>query len=230
MKHAFFRFGIALALFAAMPAPAHAQFGKLGDAIKKKTKEVGADAIGKEDPKKDESTSSAKPSSQMPITAEVLENFTKGLNAESAKRSIYVKRQECAQSSVQSLEYMHILAAEGEAMGKQLNDNMTDAQKSAAMMKAGEEMQKNQTAWLVKKCGPDVGQMDASTLEAAGAETAGFTQVQYGLLKERITVYCDAVAHSSDTPSNSRMVFTADEMATLKPRCGALLQTLKKNT
>jgi hypothetical protein len=228
MKHPIFQLGLALALFAAVPAPAHAQFGKLGDAVKKKAKEVGAQAIGKEEPKKEENTSSARPSTQMLITSDVLDNFAKGLTAESAKRNDYVKREQCSQSAIQSNEYMQMMAAQGEEMGKQMKDDMTDAQKTAVMMKAGEEMQKKQLAFLVKKCGPVVERVESSALDSIGAAATGYTPAQYGSLKERITAYCDAVAHGSDTSSNHSMAFTEAEMAALKPRCAALGAQLKR--
>lgn len=228
MKHALARFGIALALCTAASSPAHAQFGKLGDAVKKKAKEVGNQAIGKEEPKKEETTSASRPSIQMLITTDVLDNFAKGLTAETTSRGLYVKRQQCEQSSIQSNEYMQMMAAQGEEMGKQMKDDMTDAQKTAVMMKAGEEMQKKQLAFVAKKCGPVVERMESSALDSIGAAATGYTPAQYGSLKERITAYCDAVAHGSDTPGNHSMAFTDEEMAALKPRCAALGAQLKR--
>jgi hypothetical protein len=234
MKHSIFRVGIALALCSVAPATAHAQFGKLGDAVKKKAKEVGAQAIGKEEPKKEEATATSTPTSrpptQMLITSEVLDNFSKGLNAASVRRTAYAKRKQCEQSSITSPEYMQIMAAQGEDMEKQLKDNMTDAQKNAVIMKIGEEMQKKQIAFVTKKCGPALESYGTFAEDSIGAATAGYTASQYSMLKERIIAYCDAVAHGSDTPSDRRLAFTDEEMAALKPRCAALSAQLKRNS
>jgi hypothetical protein len=118
---------------------------------------------------------------------------------------------------------------QGTAMGDKIKDNMTDAQKMAIINGAALDMQKNQSAFLLKKCGPPVKEVSGETIETAGVEASGFNASQYGMLKERITAYCEAVARGSDTPSNSRFVFTAAETQALKPRCSAFLPSLKNS-
>ena len=224
MKRTFYGLGLALAAFTLAPVPAHAQLGKLGDAVKKKAKQA---VVGKDDPKPAESSGAS--SSQVTITPEVLDRFAKGLSTETQQRSAYVKYDACKKSSATSPEYQQVMMAQGQAMSAKLKDNMTDAQKMAVINGAALDMQKTQDAFLVKKCGAPVKEVSGELIETAGVDASGFNSSQYGMLKERITAYCEAVAHGSDTPSNSRIVFTAAEMQTLKPRCSAFLPSLRNN-
>jgi hypothetical protein len=64
--------------------------------------------------------------------------------------------------------------------------------------------------------------------ERIAAETSSFSHSQYARLKERVLPYCLARAKGSDTPSDARLVYTDEEMAAMRPRCAALLVTLKK--
>lgn len=224
MRPTFLRIAVVLTLGVSISAPAQAQFGKLGDAVKKKAKEA---VTGKEDPKPAAAPAAAP---QLAISADVLDRFTKGLTAEAVRRGAYVKRDECAQSSVQSPEYMTMLAAQGEDMSTRIKDNMTDAQKTAEMSKIGQEMLVKQHDFVAKKCGPEFPPASTGSFETVGSGASGFSVLQYAELKERITAYCEAVARGSDTPANSRIVFTVTETQAMRPRCSGLISALKKNT
>lgn len=226
MRKVFLRTGILAVLALSTPMPAHAQFGKLGDAIKKKAKEVGADAVAKKDePAKRPVTP---PAAQLAITTTVLDRLTKSLNTENGNRSAYVKRQNCSESAIQSPDYMTFVMSPAGGM-KKIPDNLTDAQKMAALTQMGEVMQQKQLEFLVRKCGPVVEELEGPELASAAATSGGFSVDEYALLKERVASYCEAVARGSDTPSDTRLIFAADEMATMKPRCTALLASLKRN-
>lgn len=228
MKHTFLRITVVLALGVSISTPAHAQFGKLGDAVKKKAKEA---VTGKEDPKPAAAPAAAPPAApQLAISADVLDRFTKGITAEAARRGAYVKREKCAQSSVQGTDYMKMLAAQGEDMSTRIKDNMTDAQKTAEMSKIGQELEVKQHDFVAKKCGPEFPPASTASFETVGSDASGFSVLQYAELKERITAYCEAVARGSDTPANSRIVFTVTETQAMRPRCSGLMSALKKNT
>ncbi|MGH9419256.1 MAG: hypothetical protein ACRD3J_04720, partial [Thermoanaerobaculia bacterium] len=111
MKRTLYGLGLALAAFTLAPAPAHAQFGKLGDAVKKKAKQA---VVGKDDPK----PTAAAPAPAAPmvaINADVLDRFTKGITAEAGKRDAYEKRDKCSQAALQTPEYLQLMTAEGRA-------------------------------------------------------------------------------------------------------------------
>lgn len=224
MRPTFLRIAVVLTLGVSISAPAHAQFGKLGDAVRKKAKEAVA---GKEDPKRAAASSPSR--SQLLITSAVLDQFAKGLSVEAQQRNGYVKYDACGQTALQSPDFQRVMAAQGKAMGEKIKHNMTDAQQMAVMNGAALDIQKVQSDFLLKKCGPPMKQVSGDIAETAGVEASGFTTSQYGMLKERITAYCEAVARGSDTPSDSKLTFTAGEMQALKPRCSAFLPSLRNS-
>ncbi|MGH9418872.1 MAG: hypothetical protein ACRD3J_02770, partial [Thermoanaerobaculia bacterium] len=118
----------------------------------------------------------------------------------------------------------------GRAMGAKLQGNLTEAQKNAVITQMGEDALVKQGEFLAKRCGPDIPQPGTAGFDNMGSTVSGFSVAQYAELKERITAYCQAVAHGSDTPADSRIMFTAAETQAMRPRCTALLSGLEKNT
>lgn len=219
---------LSLALVAMVPASAHAQFGSIGDRLKKKAKEA---VLGK-DEKKDESSSatsssSGRTSSRIEITSNVLDRFLKGLAAEQSKREALVKRASCVKQAQSTPEYMNVMASEAPAIEKITDSNMSDEKKMAEMQRIGAVLEKKEAAFMEQKCGAEVERMNQSEYEAIGAEAGGFTAGQYAILKERIHPFCESAAKGGSGGVN--LVFTEAEVAAITPRCSALLPAIKKS-
>lgn len=236
---------VGLAFMALATSPAEAQFGGLKNAIKKKAAEIVTEkALGKD------ADSSAKPGSaapaateatvagpaaprvrvptQLEITSDMVTKFTTGLNAEVALRQRIVKRDACTTALASSQESMTILTQFGPALGKISDSKMSDDQKMAELNRVSAEMDAKKVALEVKHCGPVIEVKEDSGMEGVGAAAAGLTQPQYSVMKERIAPFCMALAKGSDQPANSRLILTDAEKTALKPRCSALLVSLKK--
>ncbi|HZK78370.1 MAG TPA: hypothetical protein VFC35_05630 [Gemmatimonadaceae bacterium] len=233
---------VGLALMALITSPAEAQFGGLKNAIKKKAAEVVTEKVLGKD-----ADSSAKPGSgapaatvagpaaprvrvptQLEITSDMVTKFTTGLNAEVALRQRIVKRDACTTAFASSQESMTILTQYGPALEKISDSKMSDDQKMAELNRISAEMDAKKVALEVKHCGPVIEVNEDSGMEGVGAAAAGLTQPQYSIMKERIAPFCMALAKGSDQPANSRLILTDAEKTALKPRCSALLVSLKK--
>ena len=235
----FFRIGLSLALIAVVPFQAHAQFGGIGKAIKKKAVDAVLGKEGKDTAKTADSSpssneSSSSPSARTPIriaiTSDVIDKFLVGLSAEQSKRSVVVKRNACVRAAQGTTEFMNVMAASGPELEKISNSNMSDDKKMAEMQRISAGMKARQDSFETKKCGPEVETMTDVQYEGIGAEAAGFTQPQYGMLKERIAPYCQAIAKGASAPADARLAYTDDEMQAIKPKCAALLVAIKKTT
>ena len=90
-------------------------------------------------------------------------------------------------------------------------------------------------------CGPDPGRTgekkedaaDVRKAEKTAAESNGFTVRQYAVLKERVTPLClsdpvppDPKGQKVKGQGNAYLVYTAAEVAALRPRCDALIKLL----
>ena len=219
-----FRIGLSLALVAGLPVSAHAQFGSIGDRIKKKAKEA---VLGKDEKSTGSSESAAASSpARIAITTDVLDRFVKGLAAEQAKRDVVVKRANCVRQAQQSSEYMNLMASQGPELEKISNSNMSDDKKMAELQRIGAVLKEKEDAYMEKKCGPAAERLEQVEYEGVGAEAGGFTGIQYGMLKERIQPFCESAAKGGS--GDASLVFTDEEVAAIKPRCAALLPAIKK--
>jgi hypothetical protein len=125
---------------------------------------------------------------------------------------------------------MNVMAASGPELEKISNSNASDDKKMAEMQRVSAGIKARQDSFEVKKCGPEVEAMTDVQYEGIGAEAAGFTQPQYGMLKERITPYCQAIAKGGSAPADARLVYTDEEMQAIKPKCSVLLVAIKKTS
>lgn len=234
------RVATALVLASTISTPAEAQLGKLGSAIKKKAKEAASDAVlGKEETKQAESAPAAKgstpatakapaPPVRVAIDSDVIDRMMKGMAAESAKRQVKVTYDACEKTAGSSQEFMSLMQSFGPQMEKANDDKLSDQQKMEAAQRLAVDMEKKQKAFLEKRCGVEPGEMTVGQYEVFGAAAAGLTRPQYGMLKERIAPFCTAAAKGGSVPANAQLVYTDEEMAALRPRCTALLASIKK--
>lgn len=63
--------------------------------------------------------------------------------------------------------------------------------------------------------------------DAVGAQAGGFTPRQYFVLKARLRPFCDAVAAGQMPPNDLKLSYMPTEAMAIRPRCAALLPTLK---
>jgi hypothetical protein len=123
---------------------------------------------------------------------------------------------------------MNLLMSFTAQLGKAGDEKLTPEQQMAELTRINEEMEAKRKEMEVKRCGEAAETMTPIQYEAVGAEAGGFTQPQYGLLKEQFAPFCSAAAKGEGLPPNSTLVFTEDEMTAMRPRCTALLASLKK--
>jgi hypothetical protein len=232
----FLMFAAAFALTSAFATPAHAQLGKIGGAIKKKAKEAAADAAGvKEESKPAASTAAgttaaAKPAASPPvaINSDAIDRMIKGMAAEATRRETAAKYPACEEATLKSAEVNSILMSAGPELEKIQDDKqLSDAQKNEQVMRVVEGIDKKKEEIVLRRCGVKV-EISVAQFEEAGAAEAGFTRVQYGTLKERIAPFCTAAAKGGSVPPNSKYVYTEEEIAAMRPRCAALLASLKR--
>jgi len=236
---------VGLAFMALIASPAEGQFGGLKNAIKKKAAEAVAEKVLGKDADSSAKTGSAAPGTtdatlaspaaprvkaptQLEITSDMVTKFTTGLNAEVKLRQSIVKHNACTNDWANSPEAMALLTQFGPAMEKISNSSMSDNQKAAELNRVSAEMEAKKAASELKRCGPVIEVKEDNAIEGVGAAAAGFTQPQYSIMKERIAPFCIALAKGSDQPANSRLILTDAEKTALKPRCSALLVSLKK--
>ena len=226
-------------------SPAEAQFGGLKNAIKKKAAEAVAEKVLGKDADSSAKPGTAAPAAtdaslatpaaprvkaptQLEITSEMVTKFTTGLNAEVALRQSIVKHDACTNDWSNSADAMTLLTQFGPAMEKITNSSMSDNQKMAELNRVSAEMEAKKVASELKRCGPEIQVKEDTSIEGVGAAAAGLTQPQYSIMKERIAPFCMALVKGSDQPANSRLILTDAEKTVLKPRCSALLVSLKK--
>jgi len=244
---ALFRIALAVAVSISVSSPAEAQLGRVGGAIKKKAKEAVGDKAaevvgGKEEAKPAAAGTNAAPApapankvaAQAPAPSLVIDNavltrFAKSLDVETARRTGVKKRAACINKAGQGPEMMQVLMEMGPEADKiQNSKTLSDAQKVAEVQRMIVAMEEKQKAVEVKLCGPVMEEMYIPQHEKIAGEANGFTQQEYAKLKERIAPYCLARERGSDTPADTRLAYTEDEMVAMRPRCAALMTVFKQ--
>ena len=234
---------LSLALVLSIATPAEAQLGRIGGAIKKKAGEKVSETVGgkEKEPEKTvappntgsvatPSPTTAAPAAPVAVTIDddVLTRFGKSLDLEISRRSIVVKRAACVDKVASSQEAMDLVMWISGEQDKIQDSKQSDEKKQDAVKQLVTDMERKKEELEVKKCGAAVPESTIPAHEKVAAEAGGFSHPQYAGLKERILPYCNARAKGSDTPSNAKLVYTEAEMIAMRPRCTALLATLKK--
>jgi hypothetical protein len=141
--------------------------------------------------------------------------------------------QECQQGAMIGPEYAQLMEEYKAAISGQAKD-------SPAARKAANEMMAKLAAMIETACGPDPGRAatkevsaDLRKAEKAAAEGNGFTVRQFAVLKERVTPLCLSDPSPPDPSGlkikgqgNAYLVYTAAEVAALRPRCDAFIKLL----
>ena len=179
----------------------------------------------------------------LPMTPENLDRLSRGLAAEEAARKAVAEKAPKTKSPAEYDQCRTGVLTGPDAM-KLMSDFEAASKKhkgdSAALVKSAEEMQKGLDALVEKRCGPspsvsrpDVSKRQREIAEAA-AKDAGLTPRQYAILKERVAPLCalGEVPVGPDgakikAPGGAFWVYSASEVAALKPRCAALMQALR---
>jgi hypothetical protein len=234
----------ALLLVALVVVPDRVQSQGLGGLIKKKAIE----AVKGKEPKKDEGQTVAKDNGPItsqfekecgPLTADAVDRFLKGMEAELAQRVEFDRKRSAAKpdEEVRACE-------QKEAMGpealKLMQRGMTEGTPVAQLQKAMEQNRTDLGAYILKKCGEPVskyGQFDSNAAAQAGAKAAGMSDECYGQFKEVALFFCKGLtAEQQKTATdqgirvpgkgNGVWVYTADEAKALAPRCGQLVRQI----
>jgi len=141
--------------------------------------------------------------------------------------------QECQQGVMIGPEYAQLMEEYKAATTGQARD-------SAASRKASSEMMAKLASMIETTCGPDPGRAatkevstDLRKAEKTAAEGNGLTVRQYAVLKERVTPLClsdpvppDPKGLRIKSQGNAYLVYTAAEVAALRPRCDAFVKLL----
>jgi len=186
--------------------------------------------------------------SVLEITPTVLDRLAKALAAELAARKSASSAaaeptptgqrtpkeyEECQQAMMRGPEYAQLAQEYGAAaQGKQ---------KDAKAREAADELMAKLAALTEKTCGPDpavaAGKQNLANrlreAEKAAAGAYGFTVRQFAVLKERVSPLClsDPAPPSPDGLrvkgyGSATFVYTASEVAALRPRCDAFVKLL----
>ncbi len=187
------------------------------------------------------------------ITPEALDRLAKALAAEEAARKALAgpaaaarlkpqqtppkskkEYQECRQGVMIGPDYARLMQEYDTAVAGQPKD-------SAAVRSAGSEMMAKLAELIEATCGPDPGRpadqrkvaADVRKAEKTAAESNGFSVRQYAVLKERVTPLClsdpvppDPRGLKLKAEGRAFLVYTAAEVAALRPRCDAFLKLL----
>jgi hypothetical protein len=181
---------LVLTLAASCPYVAHAQFGGLGDRLKKKATQM---VSGKPAAPAAQATDTTEPevrdTNVVAITAEVLARFETGLRAEDVRR----KEVEAKLREVKKPDDFRTCEGEFEmsAQGQKLAAVVLAASDDNA--KVTEAIQKRHDA-LVARCGHDPSDYEykrslQASIPIAGAAPAQLSQRQYAILRERVQAF-----------------------------------------
>lgn len=228
---------LALVIGSALPLPASPQVGGL---IKKKLKQtIEQTRVGNDTATTASVTRARGPTFDevtLEITPPLLDRFEKGVTAEAAARKDVDRQvakflptdafEECQQSLMRTPEAQ---TAYREYAG------MLKGTDQEAMRKASEWYAQRLAEITRPKCGPSPSEaeiMKGDLLrgpEKVGQTTAGLTERQYAVLKERILPFCTAAGASGpgDLRIDGGYVYTTAEMEALRPRCAKLLPALR---
>lgn len=230
-----------LTLLLVPAAPAEAQIGGIAKKARQKVSEAVTGQPQPQAATQEEASTSPYGESVLEMTPAVLDRFERALAAEEAQRQEVERRVAELPTSEAYQQCMVQLMMSPD--GQRLNEAMMDkaaaysadpgnAEASAAYQRAQDEY----TAAIHERCGTNPDEFEVSELpalldaaEAAGWEAGGFTDVQYGILKERVTPLCGVA--DSVGPGELRLpgmgqnifwVYSALEVESLLPRCSAL--------
>ncbi|MGD1147969.1 MAG: hypothetical protein ABR961_08475 [Thermoanaerobaculaceae bacterium] len=185
--------------------------------------------------------------SLLEITKETLDRFAKGLADEEEARKVVAtatpkpaprmtktEYDACQQSLMTTPEYMQLAQEYAGSVSAHPKD-------ATAARDAAQELMSKLGAMIEKTCGPDPSRSNekldtANRLreaETKAAESNGFTLRQYAVLKERVTPLClsdpvppDPAGLKLKGQGNALLVYTAAEVAALRPRCEAFVKLL----
>ncbi|MBZ5589167.1 MAG: hypothetical protein LAO05_11450 [Acidobacteriia bacterium] len=183
------------------------------------------------------------------ITPGTLDRFAKALAAEESSRKTVAAKvatpkpqpqktkkeyQECRQGVMAGPEYAQLMQEYAAAASGQ-------SKNTSAAHKAGSDMMAKLAALIETTCGTDPGRSNEKKdvtgelrrTEKAAAESNGFTLRQYAILKERVTPLClsdpvppDPAGLKLKGQGSASFVYTAAEVAALRPRCDAFVRLL----
>ncbi len=186
--------------------------------------------------------------SLLEMTPDTLARFGKALASEEGARGQLVAAADAAEATQKQREQQFaecqmrlIMSPEYQNVMQEMSEVMKNAKPSASWQQAMQEVTAKQEALQEKACGPDPSR-DATAAdtasrlreaEAKAAKENGFTPRQYAVLKERISPLCLAdpappgvgVVKVPASAGNF-YVYTAAEVAALRPRCPAFTKLL----
>jgi len=225
--------------------PGRVQSQGLGGLIKKKAIE----AVKGNDPKKDDAQTVAKDNGPItsqfetecgPVTADAVDRFLKGMEAELAQRVDFDRQRSAAKpdAEVRACEQKEAMGPEALRL---MQRGMTEGASNAQLQKAMEQNQADLMAHVHKTCGEPASkyaEFDANAARQAGAKAAGMTDACYNKFKEFALYFCKALtAEQQKTATdqgirvpgkgNGVWVYTADEGKALAPRCSQLVRQIE---
>jgi hypothetical protein len=211
---------LVLVLALSCPLVARAQFGGLGDRLKKKATQMVTGKPAAPATTAEEAAQAEAPDTNIvAITAEMLARFETGLRAEDVRR----KEVETALRSLKTrqeysqCEMDYFVSPEGQ----KLMEDMAAAGQDQAKL---DVIVKRRAAALVARCGHDPADYEYKrTLQAsiplAGAEPAKLSQRQYAILRERVQAFL--------SKDRGMYVFKAAEEEALKAEAATLKGLMK---
>ncbi|MFI5180248.1 MAG: hypothetical protein ACHQPI_02530 [Thermoanaerobaculia bacterium] len=179
----------------------------------------------------------------LPMTPENLDRLAKGLGAEEAARKGIAERAARTKSPAEYRDCKNAFLR-GPDAAKVMQDSTAELKKhsndATANQKVFADMKTKLDELTEKKCGPDPSSSrsgpssQSREIAEAAAKEVGLTPRQYAILKERVAPLC-ALGEVPVGPEGARLhgsgnvfwVYSAGEVAALRPRCAALMKALR---
>ena len=235
-----FRATAIAALFSAFPAAGHAQLSKLKNAAKQAV--AGTTGNAETDPVGAKTTPGPRFNEFiLEMSPDVVARIETALAAEAAER-IEVAAIIAKQPDPQARAICEQRVAAGPEMKQALDTYMADLEKANgdndAIMKAAQKMDTAMRAIIDRECGAVLTPEQERDLQArphlAGAKAGGFTDRQFGFIKERIAPFCSAGEKLESGPEGAAVpvdyrnsyVYSATEVEALRPKCAAFMHAL----
>ena len=184
-----------------------------------------------------EAAPAARPASRSAMDEAMLDRFGRALAAEIGTRDQWVTLEQKFNQCQGGMYMNEATQAEIVRLTERFSSEMEKAKTTDDIILAGQNQQAAMDALVLKHCGitqrefvERQGRVSDDALAAALA-AGGFSEREYGMLKERVVPFCKAGGRSERVPGSGKdkfYVYSAEEVAALAPRCGALLPQVER--
>lgn len=167
------------------------------------------------------------------MTDDVLDRFQMAMAREIEVRAAYgaVEEQRQQKQNERGQCLMNLMMSADYQASMERMQTAADKQDAKAVQAISEQLART----MEEKCGPDPSSGEyasTSDFEKQSSEAGQFTDRQYGVLKERIVPFCNANVAADPNGitlpgAGKGWVYSGAEVQALKPRCAAIMSSLR---